>query len=279
MQQKIIYIAVIASCLLLLLLVPGSYAHKYKTGECPAVEPMTDFNMKQFLGIWYAIQKTTTASTCIIYNITESNEPNEYNIEQVSQHFVLGLTPLKHEYSYTGTLNVIDRDLPAKMSVKYPFSVAGSSKFTVFATDYGTYAGIFTCQKLGFGHRQSATILSRTKSLDKIYVEKIRNKLASYNVDPFDLSIINQTGCPKDGDEGYNIHIDQDTFSAASIGNAVKKTGEAIGTGVEYTINGVKKLYNKFKGDSKEEVMQSGESSRLIYKAETVEHDAEWMPF
>lgn len=29
------------------LLIAGNYAHKYKTGECPAVEPLTDFNMKQ----------------------------------------------------------------------------------------------------------------------------------------------------------------------------------------------------------------------------------------
>uniref|UniRef100_A0A336L2W5 CSON004009 protein n=1 Tax=Culicoides sonorensis TaxID=179676 RepID=A0A336L2W5_CULSO len=239
--------------------------------------------MKQFLGIWYAIQKTTTASTCIIYNITESDEPGEFNIEQVSQHFALGLTPLKHEYSYTGTLRVVDKDLPAKMSVKYPLSVAGSSKFTVFATDYTTYAGIFTCQKLAFSHRQSATILSRTKTLDKIYVDKLRNKLASYNVDPFDMSIINQTGCPKDGDEGYNIHIDQDTFSAKSIGNAVKKAGEAIGTGVEYTISGAKKWYNKLKGDSTEEpadVTEIKGNSRLIYNAERakpVDDDAEWI--
>lgn len=29
------------------LLIAGTHAHKYKTGECPAVEPLTDFNMKQ----------------------------------------------------------------------------------------------------------------------------------------------------------------------------------------------------------------------------------------
>lgn len=66
--------------------------------------------------------------------------------------------------------------------------------------------------------------------------------MAAFNVDPFDMSIINQTGCPKSDEEGYNIHIDQDTFSAASIGNAVKKAGESIGTGVEYTIDGIKKV-------------------------------------
>lgn len=55
--------------------------------------------------------------------------------------------------------------------------VAGESSFTVFMTDYSTYAGLFTCQRLAFAHRQSATILSRTKDLDKIYIDKVYNKL------------------------------------------------------------------------------------------------------
>lgn len=76
----------------------------------------------QFLGIWYAVQKTSTASTCLIYNITLGEEPGEYKIEQTSQHFVLGLTPLKHEYSYTGTLTVPDQAVPGKMVVRFPLS-------------------------------------------------------------------------------------------------------------------------------------------------------------
>jgi apolipoprotein D and lipocalin family protein len=232
---------VFASGLLVFCLIVGGDAHIYKSGECPSVEPMTDFNMKQFLGVWYAIQKTSTASSCVIYNITETNEPDEYLIEQVSQHFALGL--VKHDYSYTGTLRVQDKDLPSKMTVKFPLNIAGSSQFTVFATDYSTYAGIFSCQKLPASHRQSATLLSRTKTMDKIYVDKLRNKLATYNVDPFDLSIINQSGCPKE-DGGLHIHIDPDTFSTKNIGNAVRKAGDAVGTGVEKAIEGAKKVGN-----------------------------------
>lgn len=145
--------------------------------------------------------------------------------------------------------------------------VAGDSAFTVFMTDYTTYAGIFTCQKLTFAHRQSATILSRSKDLEKIYLDKvrkkiqqtilrrkkinnltffllyqIRNRLSSFGVDPFDLSIVNQTGCPKDAEQGYNIHIDQETFSAANIANVVRKAGEKLGDGVEWTIDASKKV-------------------------------------
>jgi len=234
----------------LVLLCHYAQSHTYHTGECPAVEPMASFDIKQFLGIWYAVQKTATASTCIVYNITRGEEPGEYVIEQTSQHFALGLTPLKHEYSYTGQISIPDNDIPAKMKVKFPLNVAGDSGFTVFLTDYSTYAGIFTCQKVTFAHRQSATILSRTKDLDKIYVDKVRNRLSTFNVDPFDLSIVNQTGCPKDAKEGYNIHIDSDTFSASNIAGAVRKAGEKLGDGVEWTIEASKKFYKRLTNSS-----------------------------
>lgn len=76
----------------------------------------------------------------------------------------------------------------------------------------------------------------------RILLFQLRTRLSSFSVDPFDLSIINQTGCPKDASEGYNIHIDPDTFSAANIGNAFRKAGEKIGDGVEWTIGAGKKV-------------------------------------
>lgn len=72
----------------------------------------------------------------------------------------------------------------------------------------------------------------------------MRTRLGSFNVDPYDLSIINQTGCPKESEDAYNIHIDPDTFSSASVGNAVRQTGSKIGDGVEWTIDATKKVYN-----------------------------------
>uniref|UniRef100_A0A182UDK1 Uncharacterized protein n=1 Tax=Anopheles melas TaxID=34690 RepID=A0A182UDK1_9DIPT len=83
--------------------------------------------------------------------------------------------------------------------------------------------------------------------------KKIRTRLASYSVDPFDLSIVNQTGCPKEGEAGWNIHIDPDTFSTRNIANAFRKAGEAIGDGFEAAVNAGKKIYNKYRdGDSDE---------------------------
>jgi len=245
--------------------------HSYHLGGCPDIEPMAGFEMNGMLGIWYVIQKTGTASTCITYNFTKTDEPGEYLLEQSSQHFALGLTPLKHQYHYSGKLTVPDQAIPARMQVKFPLNPAGSASYTVFMTDYVTHAAVFTCQKLGFAHRQSATILSREKTLDRIYVDKIRSKLSAANVDPYELSIISQKDCPKDSN-GTNINIDDDTFSAHSVAEVIKKAGEKIGDGVEYIAGGAKKVYNK--------ITDSGEVADSTNKAKLVTPDpnAEWLP-
>lgn len=270
-----------AICAIVCGLVTLAAGHTYKTGECPPVEPMSDFDMKKFLGVWYVIQKTGTASTCVIYNITKGEDPGEYAIEQLSQRAPLSIGPFKHEYSYTGKLTVTDRDVPARMTVRFPLSVAGTAKFVVFMSDFNTYAGVFSCQKIPLGHRQSSTILSRTRDLDKIYVDKIRNRLASFSVDPFDLSIINQTGCPKEGEAGWNIHVDSNTFSAKNIANVFRKAGEKIGDGFEYAVNAGKKIYNQYTDSSKEEVTNSNNNNngrRAERLTVSQEPDAEWLP-
>ncbi|XP_016839918.1 apolipoprotein D isoform X2 [Nasonia vitripennis] len=234
-------------CLVLAGCVAAALAHSYHLGACPVVEPLAGFQMSRFLGIWYVVQKTSTASKCITYNYTRGDEPGEYSITQDSDIPILGLTSLKHEYHYTGALSVPEPSVPARMTVRFPLSVAGSASHVVFATDYENYAGIFTCQKLAFAHRQSATILSRTRDLDKAYIDKVRAKLSSFGVDPFDLSIITQTNCPR-GNNSLDVNVDPHTFSAENIGSVVRKAGEKIGDGVEWIGHQGSKVYHKIAG-------------------------------
>lgn len=223
----------------------------------------------QFLGVWFAIQKTSTASECVIYNISQV-EPGQYLIQQLSQDYLIGLAPVAHRYSYTGELEVKDIDVPAKMTVKFPLNILpGDAMFKVFMTDYEHYAGIFTCQKLPVAHRQSATILSRTKDLDKAYVDKIRTRLSSSGVDAFDLSIINQSNCPSlVGDTKINVDITPETFSSQNIGSWVRKAGEKLGDGVEWTVGKAKTIYKKVSGSDDNEERS----------AKMTEEKPAWMP-
>jgi hypothetical protein len=78
-------------------------------------------------------------------------------------------------------------DLTCKLNFVHPIfsGLAGSASYIVFMTDYENYGGLFTCQKLGFAHRQSASILSRSPRLDKMYVDKVREFSAIKNVYDF----------------------------------------------------------------------------------------------
>lgn len=130
------------------------------------------------------------------------------------------------------------------------------------------YAGIFTCQKLPIAHRQSATILSRTKDMEKAYVDKIRSRLQGYGVDPFDLAIINQSNCPSlTRETKVNVEITPHTFSSENIGNWVRKAGSKIGDGVEWTVDKAKTIYKKVSGSD-----DTNRSERLT------EEKPSWMP-
>ncbi|XP_034192501.2 apolipoprotein D-like [Osmia lignaria lignaria] len=252
-------------------------AHTYHMGACPVVEPMQGFQMSNFLGVWYVIQKTSTASKCIIYNYTRGEEPGEYIITQESDHPVLGLTPLKHEYHYTGELTVPEPSTQARMQVRFPLSVAGTASHVVFTTDYDNYAGIFTCQKLAFAHRQSATILSRRRDLDKSYVDKIRERLSYFGVDPYDLSIISQTGCPQ-GNNTLDINIDPHTFSAENFGNVVRKAGEKLGDGVQWVASTGSKVYHKIAGSEEKSTTKPADNTRSNINKDYETNEVEWIP-
>lgn len=149
-------------------------------------------------------------------------------------------------------------------------------------TDYDTYAGIFTCQKLAFAHRQSATILSRTRTLDQSQVDKIRQRLSVYGVDPYDLSIVSQSGCPT-GNNTVDINIDPNTFTAENFGNAVRKAGEKIGDGVQWIANTGSQVYHKIAGSEENHSSPTTERSSRVAtndrnsgKIET--NDVEWIP-
>ncbi|XP_029668192.1 apolipoprotein D-like [Formica exsecta] len=276
-MQSLAWFLVLAGCLAF------TQAHTYHMGACPIVEPMQGFQMNRFLGLWYVIQKTSTGSKCITYNYTRGEEPGEYVITQDSDHLILGLTPLKHEYHYTGELTVPEPSTPGRMEVRFPLNVAGSASHVVFMTDYDTYAGIFTCQKLAFAHRQSATILSRTRMLDQPQVEKIRQRLSQFGVDPFDLSIISQSGCPH-GNNTVDINIDPNTFTSENLGNVVRKAGEKIGDGVQWVSQTGSQVYHKLTGTEEDHATSStternGRVTTNIRNDGRLEtNDVEWIP-
>lgn len=256
-------------------------AHSYHLGSCPSIEPMANFDMEKFLGKWYVIQKTSTGSRCLVYNFTHVPEEKGYRVEQISEHLLLGLTSVDHKYRYSGLLRVNQgASTASNMTVNFPLSVAGSASYRVFMTDYDTYAAVFTCQRLAFANRQSVSILSRRRTLDKQYIDKIRNRMSTLGVDPFDLSIISQDNCAIETTEGVDINIDEGTFTPQSAAGVVRKAGEKIGDGIEYAAEGAKKLYHTVRGEKSEDQRELREQVQVNdnHHGRFSDRDAEWLP-
>ncbi|PSN46512.1 hypothetical protein C0J52_09036 [Blattella germanica] len=249
--------------------------HSYHMGNCPSVDSQESFDMNRFLGKWYVIQKTSTGSKCLTNIYEKTNETGKYIIRQASEHLLLGLTSLNHEYTYEGIITMPDSRDPARMQVRFPLSVAGSASYIVLMTDYENYAAVFSCQKLAFAHRQSASILSRKPTLDKMYTDKIRARLTSYGIDPFDLSIIEHSCSPPD-DETLDININPTTFTAGSIAGVVRKAGEKLGDGIEYAAGGASSIYNRFYG--KESSTLKKDREELGHDNHNPRDDVEWLP-
>lgn len=140
-------------------------------------------------------------------------------------------------------------------------------------TDYVNYAAIFTCQNIAFGNRKSISILSRTNTLDDTYLDKIKYKLVTFNINPDALSAINQMDC-KEADDGHNITITNNTFTAQNAAGIIRKAGDKLGDGVEYVAEKAKEVYNDHVGDGSKDV----EKVSTRFTATNVNPDAEWIP-
>jgi len=229
--------------LLLVAWLSCAHCHTYYLGSCPTVEPMAGFDMDKFLGRWYVVQKFSTASTCWTYDFIKEN--GTLKIVQSRDHVLFDTVGFDNNYRYTGTLDIPDNNRQAFMRVRFPMSIAGKADYIAFATDYENYGAIFSCQSVLFGHRRSASILSRTKTLSQMYINKVRSKLESFGVDSHDFSIISQNDCQVlDSSSPLNVEVGPNTFSADNILNTVKNTGTAIANGVSSVAEGVGNLYN-----------------------------------
>lgn len=78
----------------------------------------------------------------------------------------------------------------------------------------------------------------------------MRNRIASSNVNPFDLTIVDQNNC-SNLNSTMRVEINENTFSSQNIGQAVRKVGSKIGDGVEYVIEGGKKLIKMASSETK----------------------------
>ncbi|XP_046436782.1 uncharacterized protein LOC124188294 isoform X2 [Daphnia pulex] len=190
----------------------------------------------KFLGGWYVIQKFSTASSCWIYDFNGNNSDHSLKIVQSRNHVALDTIGLDNNYRYTGALDVPDSNQPGFMCVRFPMIKLGilltikvwQARLIICSIRNGLrklWSYLYSCQSILFGHRRSASILSRRPTLDQPQINKIRSKLESFGVNPHDFSIIDHLDCKLlPSISLLNVEVNPHTFSRGERTQTEQKT-------------------------------------------------------
>ncbi|XP_003740174.1 apolipoprotein D [Galendromus occidentalis] len=176
-----------------LLLVGSVVSHQYNLGSCPPDVPFqSHLDIDKFLGVWYVIQMSSSASACHKLNITRDGE--DLRLVTYSRYGLLQKA-VDHTFIDTAALRMPDPTEPAKMKIKYSMYMWWED-FTVISTDYDNFAAAFSCVNvIHVGNRQNGMILSRKPYLDLATADSLRKTFEFFGADRSSLSFINQKDC------------------------------------------------------------------------------------
>jgi len=267
--------------LVVLLVGQAAQGHDWSWGRCPTVDPVKNLALDKFLGLWYVIQQFDTSSSCLTLNYTRVSE-TQLKVTKARQVYLLDAASIEHTNTYEGTLDIPYADSQGQMRVKWPLNFAGKGDYVVIDTDYDGYAGIYECQRItSLMHRTSATILSRTPYLDVTFIDRIKRRLASFDIDDHDFDQVAHENCISRSDSDLNINLDEKTFKKVITGTVegVKdiaitttlavdemydKTTHAVYDGYDKTTDAVDEIFDKTTGavyegyDKSKEALSSG---------------------
>merc|ERR1712128_263086 len=203
-----------ATLILMAVLVAAASGHEYYAGQCPIFTPMSGFDWAQFSsGIWYVTHKFGTKSSCITYEFLT----DEIGFKSIKRDRKLPGSKevgIDNKYIYTGKLYAPQESSPAKMIVRFPLNVIGSSSFVVLDVVYDKSALICTCQDvdlfLSYVHRRSCSVLQRNQEEDPEITKKMKDLIDSQIENAsHDFDKIKQEGCEHGKEKVLNIDVDK----------------------------------------------------------------------
>nr|XP_040023862.1 apolipoprotein D-like [Gasterosteus aculeatus aculeatus] len=176
---------------LLLLLLPLVSTQTFHWGGCPAPEVQPNFNLTQYLGRWYEIERLPASferGKCIEANYA-LNEDGTIQVlnSQIEEN---GVDVAE------GTAVVLNQTEPAKLGVKFSF-FSPNGPYWVLSTDYTSYSVVYSCTSIfDIFYFDFAWILSRSRSLPPQTVAEAKGLMTRQNIELCKMMATDQTGCP-----------------------------------------------------------------------------------
>lgn len=175
-------------------------AQIFKFGGCPDMPTVSNFNVNRFLGEWFVIQRFHSTNRCIKQNISKADDYSymvTYKLSETRKASALSFLGLEQMIEQSSIIKFPYANVSSKMEISLPLNLLGATNYWVVMTDYNTFAAVWNCRNMFFGHVQSADILSRTPRLDRLIIDKIRRKFEEYGINANHFSVIDHSECPE----------------------------------------------------------------------------------
>ncbi|XP_065804887.1 apolipoprotein D-like isoform X1 [Labrus bergylta] len=174
-----------------LLTAAAAEGQSFHQGNCPQPSVQENFNVTQYMGTWYEVEKLPAMferGKCnqATYSLLDDGTVKVRNVELLANGKIS---------SIEGVAKVKNSSQPAILDVSF-FRGVPDAPYWVLSTDYHSHALVYSCSDyFGLFHIDFAWILARTRVLTGDIILQLHDKLTAAGVKVNRLTVSDQTGC------------------------------------------------------------------------------------
>ncbi|XP_072749107.1 apolipoprotein D [Anoplolepis gracilipes] len=177
----------------------GVWKRREDKTKCPKVKGIRNFDISEFLGLWYIVQYYASSEEALVYRCMRAELSVSPENAEVTMNFTYSFTddPINELLVGNITWKIPSPDLPAHW-IHAEFSYEGVYNTYVLDSDYKSWALLMHCAEKSKSPRYlSSFIMSREASLGANVISYLREKLPRYDIDLEYMFPMDQTQCNK----------------------------------------------------------------------------------
>ncbi|XP_043482800.1 lopap [Leptopilina heterotoma] len=165
--------------------------------QCPKVKAIRDFDVSEFLGIWYVVEYYASSEEALAYRCMKAELSVSSENDEVTMNFTYSFVddPINEQLIGNITWKIPSPDLPAHwVHAEEPYE--GVYNTYVLDTDYKSWALLMHCAEKSKSPRYlSSFIMSREVSVGVNVISYLKEKLLRYDVNMEYLFTMEQNNC------------------------------------------------------------------------------------
>ncbi|XP_033214326.1 apolipoprotein D [Belonocnema kinseyi] len=194
--QKFSDFDILTSLFIIAIVISYSSGNEDNT-KCPTVRAARNFDVSEFLGIWYVVQYYASSEEALDYRCMRAELSVSSDNAEITMNFTYSFVddPINEQLIGNITWTIPSPDMPAHwVHAEAPYE--GVYNTYVLDSDYKSWALLMHCAEKSKSPRYlSSLVMSREASLADNVISYLREKLPRYDVDLEYMFPMEQNNC------------------------------------------------------------------------------------